>query len=97
MAGLTTGVANGMFRAAWGRVGEAVSGPVRHPIFAVLAPWLLAAIVAVPLAFIVRALVLDYGFYPPVYSHRPLEVLGLWLLCYWGVMAARWLWRQMQG
>lgn len=88
-----------MFVMRWGNWCYALERPRSNPVSPHVAQWLLAAVVAVPLAFILGALRWKYqwdlGFSIP-YTGRPLEILGLWLLCYWGVMAARWLWRQMQ-
>lgn len=96
---LHSGTEKGMFVLRWGNWCNALERP-RSNIPPHVVPWLLAAIVTVPLAFILGALRWKYhwdlGFTIP-WTGRPMELLGLWLACYWGVMAARWLWRQMQG
>lgn len=93
MAGLTIGTAEGIVLSAWGIDGTMTSETPRTPrIPATIANWLLALVLAVPLAFMWRTIRIDYGYWPPFDIRRPLELLGFWLLCYWGVMAVRFLW-----
>jgi hypothetical protein len=57
------------------------------------ADWLLAALVAIFMAFVVE--VLQWRNYDGIafrHNHGWLALFGLWLLCYWAVLAARRLW-----
>lgn len=58
-----------------------------------VADWILSALVAVFMSFILGVLTWKYDGPGFRYPYGALSLLGVWLLCYWSVLLARKLWK----
>jgi len=73
--------------------GEAIARWVEARLREGGADWILGALLAAFMAFVVE--VLQWRSYDGIsfrHNHGWLALFGLWVLCYWAVLAARRLW-----